>query len=140
MIRFSTADISYQLRDKTRLRHWLELTARKEKHRIDWLDYILCSDEYLYAMNVRFLSHKTYTDIITFDHRPAAGPIQGECYISLERVRENARSLGVTAGEELHRVMVHGLLHLCGYSDKNVHQQAVMRKREDKYLTLLSSR
>lgn len=131
MIRFSTADTSYQLRDRTLLRNWLEHIARGQKQRIASLDYIFCSDEYLYAMNVRFLAHRTYTDIITFDHRPAPGPIEGECYISIDRVRENAHTLQLSLRDELHRVMVHGLLHLCGYGDKSPREQARMRKLED---------
>lgn len=131
MIRFSTADISYQLRDRTLLRNWLERMARGQKQRIASLDYIFCSDEYLYAMNVRFLAHRTYTDIITFDHRPNPGPIEGECYISIDRVRENALSLDVSMRDELHRVMVHGLLHLCGYGDKSPREEQRMRKLED---------
>ncbi|MFN5355543.1 MAG: rRNA maturation RNase YbeY [Bacteroidota bacterium] len=134
MIRFSTADVSYQLRDKTLVRNWLERIARGQKQRITSLDYIFCSDEYLYAMNVRFLAHRTYTDIITFDHRPASGPIEGECYISIERVRENARSLDVSVRDELHRVMVHGLLHLCGHGDKSPREQQRMRSLEDSSL------
>ena len=98
------------------------------------LNIILCSDEYLYKMNVQYLQHKTYTDIITFDQGTTQKVINGELYISLDRVRDNAKTLNISLKDELHRVMVHGLLHLCGYGDKNPAAKKKMTSKEDYYL------
>ena len=135
MISFYTADLTYQLRSRNDLRKWLQLVAKSEGRSIEELNIILCSDEYLYRMNVQYLKHKTYTDIITFDQGTTKAIVQGELYISLERVRENAGSLGVSIKDELHRVMVHGLLHLCGYGDKNPAAKKKMTSKEDFYLS-----
>lgn len=134
MISFYTADLTYQLRSRSDLRKWLQQVAKSEGRSIQELNIILCSDEYLYRMNVQFLKHKTYTDIITFDQGTTKAIVQGELYISLERVRENAGSLGISIKDELHRVMVHGLLHLCGYGDKNPVAKKKMTSKEDFYL------
>lgn len=136
MISFHKADISYRLLKKEGISAWLVSVARKEGFKFSELNIILCSDEYLYKLNVSYLNHKTYTDIITFDYSAGKSPISGELYISIDRVLENAQNLGVKSRDELHRVMVHGLLHLCGYSDKTALLKAEMRKREDLYLSL----
>lgn len=135
-IQFHKADVKYRLLNKEDLSKWLVNVAKREKFRIGELNIILCSDEYLYKLNVSYLKHKTYTDIITFDFSQGSSPLSGELYISLERVIENADYLGLTTRDELHRVMVHGLLHLCGYSDKTASAKAEMRKQEDLYLSL----
>lgn len=135
-ITFHKADIHYRLLKKEGISTWLVSVARREKYKISDLNIILCSDEYLYKLNVSYLKHKTYTDIITFDYSEGVSPISGELYISLERVKDNALSMGIKPSDELHRVMVHGLLHLCGYSDKNASDKAQMRKLEDFYLSL----
>jgi len=135
MISFFTADITYALRSRGNLRSWLAEVAGKEGFKIGELNIILCSDEYLYKMNVSYLKHKTLTDIITFDNSSGKGVISGELYISLERVRENAKHLNISLKDELHRVMVHGLLHLCGYTDKRPGEKKRMRDREDLYLS-----
>jgi probable rRNA maturation factor len=135
-IQFHKSDVKYRLLNKEELSRWLVNVAKREKFRIGELNIILCSDEYLYKLNVSYLKHKTYTDIITFDFSQGTSPLSGELYISLERVMENADKLGLTTRDELHRVMVHGLLHLCGYSDKTSSGKAEMRKQEDLYLSL----
>lgn len=134
MISFFTADISYSLRSRGDLRLWLSEVARKEGFKIAQLNVIFCSDEYLYAMNVQYLQHKTYTDIITFDQSDRKGVISGELYISLDRLRDNSKSLKISLKDEIHRVIVHGVLHLCGYGDKTPADKATMTSKEDYYL------
>ncbi len=97
---------------------------------------ILCSDEYLLDINKKFLSHDYYTDIITFDYTEGKR-ISGELYISIDRVKENAKQLGVSFPNELHRVMIHGVLHLCGYKDKTRKDREMMRTKEDQKLKML---
>ena len=106
------------------------------EHEIVQLTYIFCSDEYLHRVNVEYLDHDTYTDVITFDNADDADIIEGDVFISVERVRENAAKLGVTFRDELHRVMIHGMLHLLGYQDKDLLSQTAMRKKEDDCLSL----
>jgi len=98
------------------------------------LTYIFCSDDYLLNINRQFLQHNYYTDIISFNLGQRNGPVEGEIYISLDRVKDNARQLHQTYQQELHRVIFHGALHLCGYKDKSVKDIALMRKMEDHYL------
>lgn len=134
MIHFFNADVSYVLRDKSRVRDWLTRVARSEKASIEELNIIFCSDGFLYKLNVEHLGHHTLTDIITFDYSPSRKQLIGEIYISIDRVRENAKILKINIKDELHRVIVHGLLHQCGYSDKSAQKKVAMRKREDKAL------
>ncbi len=102
------------------------------------LNYIFCSDEYLHQMNVQYLAHDTLTDVITFDYCEFP-MISGDIYISITRVKENAKIFHHSFNEELNRVMVHGLLHLCGYKDKRKAETIIMRQKEDLYLQLLRS-
>ena len=103
---------------------------------MDSLLYIFCTDQYLLDINRRYLKHDDFTDIISFELSTDPGRVHGEIYISLDRVRENAGALGVSFKEELHRVVFHGALHLCGYKDKLKSDQLVMREMEDRYLNL----
>lgn len=107
---------------------------KKEKTRLEQLQYIFCSDEYLLAINKQHLNHNYYTDIITFDLSETPDAVTGEIYISIDRVRENAQTYKVPFKQELLRVIFHGALHLCGYKDKSEKDQQLMRKAEDKYL------
>jgi rRNA maturation RNase YbeY len=107
---------------------------KKEKTRLQQLQYIFCSDEYLLEINKQHLNHNYYTDIITFDLSETPNAVTGEIYISIDRVKENAQTYKVPFKQELLRVIFHGALHLCGYKDKTEKDQAVMRKAEDKYL------
>jgi probable rRNA maturation factor len=101
---------------------------------LDSLNYIFSTDQRLLQINRDFLKHDYYTDIITFELSPINQPIQGEVYISVDRVRQNAAALGETFSREIVRVIIHGALHLCGYSDKTKIEKAEMRAREEKYL------
>jgi rRNA maturation RNase YbeY len=134
-IQFFKGDISYQIRSVNYLRLWLSEVAQTEGKTVQELNIILCSDEYLYKMNVDYLNHRTYTDIITFDQGTTNKAISGELYISLDRVRDNANSLKISVKDELHRVMVHGILHLCGYGDKDPKSKKKMTLKEDFYLS-----
>ncbi len=132
-IHFHTADVSYQLKHKTDIRKWIKATIKAEKHELDEISYIFCSDDYLLKINQDHLNHDTYTDIITFDYTEGK-LISSEIYISVERVKENAKTLGVKFIDELHRVIIHGVLHLCGYKDKSDEEVLKMREMEDSYL------
>lgn len=138
MIAFYSADTPIPLRNRGLVRTWLQELAETHEHELAGLSYVFCSDEHLLTMNRSFLSHDYYTDIITFplDETPAV--VSGECYISVDRVRDNAKQLGVTFAEELHRVMAHGLLHLLGYGDKSPAEERSMRQEENKALTRLA--
>ena len=124
------------LRERSRLKDFLPLIFKKEKKQLAEIQYIFCSDEYLLGINKQYLDHDYYTDIITFDLSEPGKPINAEIYISVDRVRDNARSFGTSLKRELHRVIFHGALHLCGYGDKKQQEEQIMRKMEDQYLAL----
>ena len=124
------------LEERTRLKQFLITLFKKEKKSLGELSYIFCSDQRLLEINRQFLQHDFYTDIITFPLSDPGQPISGEIYISVDRVRDNAREFGNSVKKELHRVIFHGALHLCGYKDKSPGEEKLMRKMEDKYLTL----
>jgi rRNA maturation RNase YbeY len=133
-IHFHFNDRKPGLRNRKKLKIFIEDLFINEKKKLEALSYIFCSDEYLLDINKTFLKHDFYTDIITFDLGDTQNEISGEIYISVDRVKENARQLGVGIEEELHRVIFHGALHLCGYRDKSKGEVLEMRKKEDKYL------
>ena len=124
------------LEERTRLKQFLNGLFKKEKKSLGELSYIFCSDQRLLEINRQFLQHDFYTDIITFPLSDPGQPISGEIYISVDRVRENAGKFGNSVRKELHRVIFHGALHLCGYKDKSPGEEKLMRKMEDKYLAL----
>jgi probable rRNA maturation factor len=133
-ISFFNEDTQLDLSPSSQWEAWLVAVADQEQRRIAEINYIFCSDEHLRGINVEFLDHDYYTDIITFDNSTAGSGIAGEMYISTERVADNARQLGIDFDQELRRVMVHGLLHLIGYGDKSPEESQVMREKEDFYL------
>jgi probable rRNA maturation factor len=139
-IRFFYEDTPFRLEKVTSVKSWIKKTIHAEGRQLASLNYIFCSDTYLLEINVQYLSHTSLTDIITFDlSDPLAlqrSDIEGEIYISIDRVRENAGKFSNQFQEELHRVIIHGVLHLVGYSDKNPRQRTIMRKKEDAYLSL----
>ena len=134
-IQFFSDNIPFVLPSKTEVRIWLYRVAKQHKKTIGEISYIFVSDEQLLLMNQQFLQHDTFTDIISFDSTEGS-TLSGEFYISIDRVRDNAKSFGVPVRDELHRVMVHGLLHLCGFKDKRAKEVAEMRKQEEKALAL----
>ncbi len=114
---------------------WLEFVLEQEDRELGEVSYIFCDDEYLYDINVKHLNHNTLTDIISFDYS-LGKVVSGDIYISIERVRENAGDRAIKFVDELHRIMVHGLLHYVGYKDKSESEKKAMRKKEDYYLSL----
>lgn len=137
-IQFFTEDITFKLREKRTLRSWLQSCAEKEGFSIRVLNYVFTSDEYLLKINQDYLKHDTFTDIVTFDNSDTAEQIEGDIFISIPRVRENSRALKTTFKMELCRVLIHGLLHLTGYSDKTAAEKTAMTNKEDEYLSLLT--
>jgi rRNA maturation RNase YbeY len=107
---------------------------KEEGTALEQLSYIFCSDTYLLQINQQFLNHNTLTDVITFPFSEKGEPVYGEVYLSVDRIKENAKTFRVEYQNELLRVMVHGALHLCGYTDKTKSRKAQMREREDYYL------
>jgi probable rRNA maturation factor len=130
-ILFFEEDINYSLKEKNRYKKWLKSIAEKEGFKIKELNYIFCSDEYLYQINLDYLNHKTYTDIITFDNSENKNSIEGDIFVSIERVTENAQKENVLFEKELQRVMSHGLFHLMGYKDKSETDKIIMREKEE---------
>ena len=116
------------------LKAFIASIFRREKKALQKIDIIYCDDEYLLALNKRFLKHDFYTDILSFPLSEPHDPLIAETYISIDRVRENAENLGISFQKELHRVIFHGILHFCGYKDKSNADIRKMRKLEDKYL------
>ncbi|MGQ3014821.1 MAG: rRNA maturation RNase YbeY [Flavobacteriales bacterium] len=133
---FHSADISIPLKERTRLKNWLQNLAKAHGYAVQELRYIFCSDDFLLEINRSSLDHDYYTDIITFDLREntKSKKIVGEIYISVDRVRENASDFGVSFSTEMRRVLAHGILHLVGFKDKSPEQEAEMRREEDKAL------
>jgi len=139
-IQFHTADLGISLPGKTILKTLLTDLFHKEGRELAGLSIVFCSDDYLLELNRQFLQHDYYTDILTFLMSERGAPVEGELYISVDRVRDNARALGVPTLQELRRVIIHGSLHLCGYKDKLKKDQALIRQKEDRYLQLLKKR
>ena len=133
MIQFCTEDITFSLKEKLKHKAWLNEVAKQEGKKILELTYVFCSDEYLLQINQEYLNHDTLTDIVTFDNSEDPKKIEGDIFISIERVKENGNKLG-TSETELERVMVHGLLHLLGYKDKKKEDKTLMTEKEDFYI------
>jgi probable rRNA maturation factor len=127
----------FKLLKRQALIKWLNTVILSCKRATGELNFVFCSDDYLLDLNIRFLSHDYYTDVITFDYSEKK-IVSGDIYISLDRVKDNAKTQKLEFDDELHRVMVHGVLHLLGYTDKGKGNKLRMRKLEDKYLSLLS--
>ena len=133
-ISFNQADSKVTLANRVALKSFIEKRVKIEGFSIETLTYVFCSDKYLLKMNKDFLSHNYYTDIISFDLSETPGNLIGEVYISVDRVKDNAKTLGTTLKEELHRVIFHGALHFCGYKDKKTADAKKMREMEDRWL------
>ena len=130
MITFNNQSISFKLKDKAKLKHWIKTIIEKEKHKVGTINYIFCTDDELLEINIKHLNHDTLTEIITFDYTEGK-TINSDIFISVIRVLENAEKFKVTFDDELHRVMIHGILHLCGYKDKSEKDSKLMRSKEN---------
>lgn len=127
----------YKLKSPRKVTSWIIHAVKKEGATIQEINFIFCSDSYLLTLNQEFLKHDTFTDIITFDNSSGSdSSLVGEIYISIDRVRENAKKFQVKFEDELNRVMIHGVLHLLGYMDKKPSEKALMRKKEEACLSL----
>lgn len=135
-IRYFSEGVDFKPKHPRKTAEWIIKSASREKARIRSVNYIFCSDDYLLTLNQSFLKHNTLTDIITFDYSESKRKLEGEIYISIDRVQENAIKFNRTVDDELHRVIIHGILHLIGYKDKTKEAKMLMRKKEDAYLSL----
>ena len=133
-ISFNKADKSITLGNRMALKGFLEKQMKKEGLRIECLQYVFCSDKYLLGINKQFLNHDYYTDIISFDLSETKGVLIGDIYISVDRVKENAKTMKTKQTDELLRVIFHGALHFCGYKDKKTADAKLMRAMEDKWI------
>jgi rRNA maturation RNase YbeY len=133
-IYFYQQEISYSIKQKNKVRNWVNHTILTEGYSLQILNFIFCSDEYLLKLNEQYLNHDTYTDIITFDNSESPKIIVGDIFISVDRIRENAKNFKTTFTNELHRVIIHGTLHLLGYADKTAKAKKLMTDKEDEYL------
>lgn len=126
------------LKKRTILKQWIKTIVENNKKEVGEISYIFCSDEQLLEINKEFLNHDYYTDIITFDYSET-DVVSGDLFISIERIKDNAKTLKTSYQEELHRVIIHGVLHLLGYKDKTEEESKNMRKLEDECLLILST-
>jgi probable rRNA maturation factor len=136
-IDFLSEGITFKPKNQKKLRGWITSVIQSEGRGFASLVYIFCTDSYLLGLNRDYLNHKTLTDIITFDYSEGQD-VEGEIYISIDRVRENAVKFEKPFEDELHRVIIHGVLHILGFSDKSPAQKLTMRKKEEACLSLLS--
>jgi rRNA maturation RNase YbeY len=135
-IQFHVEDTETELPDASLMASWLKEVIVREDCDLHHVNFIFCTDEYLHQLNVQYLQHDTLTDIITFPYQDPPA-VEGDVFISVDRVEENAGTYEVSFFQELQRVMAHGILHLCGYSDKTAEEKAVMTRKENEALVLL---
>ncbi|MBS0025864.1 rRNA maturation RNase YbeY [Chitinophaga sp. 22321] len=133
-IQFTTHEVKDYLKEKRRLKLFLADLFSAEGQGLKSLHYVFCSDAYLLEINKQFLQHDTYTDIVTFEMGEDPAVTEGEIYVSVDRVVDNAERFKTPVNQELHRVIFHGALHLCGFKDKSRKEAALMRSKEDEYL------
>ena len=136
-IHFFEEDISFTLPDLPKVDRWLTSIAQSEGYQIEEINYIFCSDDYLLGINLKYLNHDYYTDIITFDNSDLPKTILADIFISIDRVKDNASQLNIQFEKELARVLAHGLLHLLRYGDKTDDDKILMRQKEDTCISLL---
>lgn len=134
-VRFAVQDIDFELPQSEKVKKWIAEVVKRRNKRVGNISYLFCDDDYLIEVNRQYLNHDTYTDIITFDY-VAADLISGDIMISVDRVGENAKNFNVPFETELHRVIIHGVLHLLGQGDKTDAEAAKMRRLEEESLTL----
>jgi rRNA maturation RNase YbeY len=133
-IHYFVEDSQFKLPDLKLTTKWIQNVIQQEKYRLINLNFIFCSDQYLHEKNLTYLQHDTLTDVITFNYADRQEAIEGEIYISIERITENAATYQVSFWQELYTVMVHGVLHLLGYNDETVAEQQAMREKEKVYM------
>jgi len=137
-IHFFNEDTAYKLKGKRRIASWIKNTLKNESKELAHINIIMCSDSYLHKINLDYLKHDTFTDIVTFQYNNKNDKlISGDLFISIERVKENAKKFNIVLLDELNRVIIHGVLHLCGFKDKKQTECKEMRIKEDYYLSLL---
>lgn len=136
-INFFYENTDFRLDEPDKISNWLQNISKNYHFKIQELNYIFCKDEYLHKINVEYLAHNTYTDIITFDNSDKEKEIEGDIFMSIERVKENANSFEVSFEQELYRVIAHGLLHLLGFNDKTEDEQELMRSKENEAINIL---
>jgi len=137
LIQFFTEEVDFTPEHEPQLLDWIVNAISSEGFDAGVINIIFCNDEYLSELNQRFLERDTLTDVIAFDYRENARDVSGDIFISIDRTAENAMKYGQSFEEETCRVIIHGVLHLCGYSDKSPAEQSLMRSKEDYYLSLL---
>lgn len=125
----------FELQNENQIATWISAVILSENKKEGDINYIFCDDEYLLNLNEQYLDHDTLTDIISFDYS-VGNELHGDIFISIERVRENAQDFNVTFEEELKRVLVHGVLHYCGYKDKTEEDEQLMRSKEDEKIKM----
>ncbi len=135
-IQFFCEGIDFKLKNSRKTISWVKDSIKAEEKTTGELNFIFCSDNHLLQMNIDYLQHNTFTDIITFDTSEEEGLICGDIFISIDRVMDNAHKFKKEVDNELHRVIIHGVLHLIGYSDKTANKKSIMRRKEDAYLSL----
>ncbi|TPE45551.1 rRNA maturation RNase YbeY [Pontibacter mangrovi] len=135
-IEFFSEDIDFELNNPAQVSEWIAEVIERHGQELSGLTYIFCSDDYLHQINVDYLDHDTLTDIITFNNADFDGIIEGDIFISVDRVRDNAQDHGTDFEDELHRVIIHGVLHLLGFNDKTEEEETLMHKEEDSSLSL----
>jgi rRNA maturation RNase YbeY len=135
-INFFSEETNFKPKQVTLLRNWLLKSIEAENHTLTELNFIYCSDDYLLKINKEYLNHDTYTDTVTFDNSEIKDEVLGDIFISIDRIRENAKTFKTTTKDELHRVMIHSTLHLLGYKDKSPKDKTVMTAKENEYLAL----
>jgi len=135
MVKFFTEDIKFEFKQKLQTRKWLKFVAQSEVRKLGDINVIFCSDTYLLDINMKYLQHDYFTDIITFNYNED-DVISGDLFISIDSVRDNASYYGAEFADELNRVIVHGVLHLVGYDDHTKEEQKQMHSKEDYYLSL----
>lgn len=136
MLAFFSEEIDFKVPQTLKTKKWIKTVSESEGYSIGDLNYIFCSDDYLLEINRQYLDHDYYTDIITFDNSEEEDKIEGDIYVSVDRVRDNATNLNISFDAELRRVLIHGLLHLIGFEDSDEQLKAQMRAKEDECLLL----
>ncbi|MDR6809801.1 rRNA maturation RNase YbeY [Dyadobacter sp. BE34] len=136
MVSFFSEDIDFKVVNPLKTRKWLKNASISEGYELSQLNYVFCSDEYLLEINKQYLDHDYFTDIITFDNSEEDNQLEGDIYISVDRVRENAATFHTDFDTEMRRVLIHGLLHLAGHDDTSEALKTAMRAKEDEYLRL----